>query len=64
MEPKDRIAMIIVVGLVTWGILAIGGAILRNKSLTEGGGEFFVAIGGALVASVVTYLASKNNGKK
>lgn len=63
MKPKDRIALVVAVGLITWGILTIGGAIYRNKSLTEGGGEFFVAIGGAMVAMLVTYFTSRNGDK-
>lgn len=60
MKPKDRIALVVVVGLITWGILTIGGAIYRNRSLTEGGAEWFIAIGGALAAMLVTYFTSKN----
>ena len=61
MKPKDRVAMVVAVGLITWGVIALGGMVWRNKSLTEGGAEFFVAIGGAMVAMLVTYFASKNN---
>ena len=64
MKPRDRIALIIAVGLLTWGVIAIGGAVWRNKTMTKGGAEFFVAIGGALVAALVTYLASKNGDNK
>lgn len=64
MTPKDRIALIIVVGLITWGVLAIGGAFWRNRPLTEGGTEFFVAVGGALVAMLATYFASRNGNHK
>ena len=53
--------MVVAVGLITWGVIALGGMVWRNKSLTEGGAEFFVAIGGAMVAMLVTYFASKNN---
>lgn len=63
MRPKDRVAFVIAVGLITWGALAIGGSIYRSKSFTEGGAEFFVAIGGAMVASLVAYFTSKNGDK-
>lgn len=57
-------ALVIAVGLITWGLLTIGGSIYRNRSLTEGGAEFFVAIGGAMAAMLVTYFTSRNgNGK-
>ena len=55
MGPKDRIAWTVTIGLLVWGVLTIGGAIYRNKSLTEGGTEWFIAIGGAMVAMLVTY---------
>lgn len=50
-------------GLITWGLLAIGGSIYRNRSLTEGGAEFFVAIGGAMAAMLVTYFTTRNGDK-
>ena len=62
MKPKDRIALIVAVGLVTWGVVAIGGMVWRNKALSEVGGEFFVGVGGAMVAMLVTYMATKHNG--
>ena len=66
MKPKDRIALIIAVGLITWGVIGLGGLVYRNKTLGETGGEVLVAIGGALVAMLATYLASngKDNDKK
>ena len=61
MKPKDRIALIIAVGLITWGVIGLGGLVYRNKTLGETGGEVLVAIGGALVAMLATYLASKDS---
>lgn len=63
-KPKDQLALIVAVGLISWGLIALVGSIWRSKPFSETGAEFFLTIGGALVAMLVTYFALKNgNGK-
>jgi hypothetical protein len=64
MTPKDRIAFVIVAGLIGWGALVIIGLAISKKSLAEGGGEIFVAIAGGLVSAVGAYFATRNGDKK
>ena len=52
--------MVIGIGLILWGLITIAGLTFRGKSLSEAGGEFFVAIGGVLAGAVATYLAARN----
>ena len=61
MSPRDRVAIVIAIGLVTWGIMAIAGAAWRNRSFTEGGGEILLAIVGGLGASLAAYFATRHN---
>ena len=63
MKPKDLLAMVIGAGIILWGLVTIVGLIWHGKSLSENGGEFFVAIGGVLAGSVATYLAARNGDK-
>jgi hypothetical protein len=62
MSSRDRVAIAIAVGLVSWGALAIIALAWRNKSFTEGGGEILLAIAGGLGASLAAYFATKRNG--
>ena len=61
MTPRDRVALIIASGLVTWGVVAIIAVAWRNKSFTDSGGEILLAIAGGLSASLATYFATRNN---
>jgi hypothetical protein len=63
MTPKDRIALAIVLGLITWGLVLMLGLTWRGKSLSEGGGEIFLAIATGLATSLGAYFATRNNGK-
>ena len=64
MNTRDRVALIIAAGLISWGIIAIGGLAWRNKSFTEGGGEILLAIVGGLGASLAAYFAVRNGNNK
>jgi hypothetical protein len=64
MNAKDRVAMIIAVGVMAWGVLTIIGLMFSHKSLSEAGGEIFVAIGGGAIAMLATYFATKNNNNQ
>ena len=63
MKPRDKVAFIIAIGLVTWGALMILGLAWRNKSVTEAGGEILLAVAGGLSASLAAYFATRNNHK-
>jgi hypothetical protein len=63
MSTRDRTAIVIAAGLVSWGLVAILCAAWRNKNFTEGGGEILLAIAGGLGASLAAYFAMRNNGK-
>jgi hypothetical protein len=67
MSNRDRVAIVIAAGLVSWGGIAIVALAWRNKNFTEGGGEILLAIAGGLGASLATYFAISNkkngNGK-
>ena len=52
--------MVIGVGVIAWGLITIVGLTFRGKSISEAGGEFFVAIGGVLAGAIATYLAARN----
>ena len=60
MNARDRVALVIATGLVTWGICTIAGIWWRGKSLSEGGGEILLAVAGGLTASLTAYFATKN----
>jgi hypothetical protein len=60
MTPKDRIAFVIVAGLIGWGALTIVGLWFTHKSLTDAGGEIFVAIAGGLLSALGGYFAVRN----
>lgn len=62
MNWKDRIALVIAAGLVSWGIIAIAFVGWHGKSFTDSGGEILLAIAGGLTASLATYFATKNDG--
>jgi hypothetical protein len=62
MSNRDRVAIVIAAGLVSWGLIAIAAAAWRNRSFTEGGGEILLAIAGGLGASLAAYFAMRNNG--
>ena len=65
MKPRDRVAIIIAIGLVAWGIFMIAGLAWRNKSISESGGELLLAVAGGLSASLAAYFATRNgNGKQ
>ena len=65
MKPKDRIAAIIAAGLVCWGLVLMIGLVWNQKSLSESGGEIFLAIATGLVAALGMYFATKNgNGER
>ena len=65
MKARDIVAITIAVGLTSWGLVLMVGLGWRNKSLSEGGGEIFLAIATGLVASLATYMALQNkNGDK
>lgn len=65
MKPKDRIAGIIAVGLVSWGLVLMLGLVWNGKSLSQSGGEIMLAIATGLVAALGMYFATKNgNGDK
>ena len=55
---RDRIALVIAVGLVSWGLAMLGLLAWTNRSLSEGGGEIFLAIAAGLVAALTAYFAS------
>jgi hypothetical protein len=62
LSSRDRVAIAIAVGLVSWGLIAIIALAWRNKNFTEGGGEILLAIAGALGASLAAYFATRRNG--
>jgi energy-converting hydrogenase Eha subunit A len=65
MSNRDRVAIIIAAGLASWGIIAIGCAAWRNKSLGEAGGEILGLIAGGLTAALTAYFTRNNgNGQK
>ena len=61
-NERDRIAFVIAVGLLAWGLAMIGMIAWRNRSLSEGGGEIFLAIAAGLVAALTAYFARGGNG--
>jgi hypothetical protein len=61
---RDRVALVIAVGLVSWGLVAIICVAWRNKSFTEGGGEILSLIAGSLGSALTAYFVTRNNGKK
>lgn len=63
MKPKDRIALVIATGLVTWGLVMMVGVVWRDRPMSEGAGEIFLAIATGLVAALGVYFATKNGGK-
>jgi hypothetical protein len=64
MSPRDRIALAIAVGLISWGIIMIAGIAWRNRAMSEGGGEIFLAIATGLCTALGAYFASGRNGNK
>jgi hypothetical protein len=60
MTPRDRIALVIAAGLVTWGIIALILVGWQGRPLSEVGGQGLLAIGGGLVSSLATYFATRN----
>jgi len=64
MNWKDRVALVIAAGLVSWGLVAIIMAGWRNKNFTEGGGEILSIIAGGLGSSLAAYFATRNGGPK
>jgi hypothetical protein len=60
MKPKDRIALVISAGLISWGLVMIAGIAWRNRSLSEGGGEIFLAIATGLATALGAYFATRN----
>lgn len=62
-NERDKIALVIAVGLITWGLVLLGSLAWRNRSLAEGGGEIFLAVAAGLVASLTAYFA-RGNGKE
>ena len=62
MNARDRVAIIIATGLVAWGLFMIIGLTVRNKSITEAGGELLLAVAGGLSASLAAYFATRHNG--
>ena len=63
MSPRDILALVIGIGLLSWGLITIGALAWHGKSLGEAGGEFFIAIGGVLAGAIATYMATRNNHK-
>ncbi len=63
MNNRDRVALIIAAGLVSWGLVAIVAAAWRNKSFTESGGEILGLIAGTLGSSLAAYFALRGNNK-
>lgn len=59
---RDRIALVIAVGLITWGLVMMAGIAWRNRPISEGGGEIFLAIAAGLVAALTAYFARGGNG--
>lgn len=59
MNAKDRIALVITVGLITWGLVLMGGLIWNKKSLSDSGGEIFLGIATGLVTALGAYFATK-----
>jgi len=64
MTWRDRTALVIAAGLISWGIIAIAFVGWHGKSFTDSGGEILLAIAGGLSASLATYFATKENGPK
>ena len=61
MNARDRVALVIAIGLVTWGVLTILGIWWRGRTISEGGGEILLAVAGGLTASLTAYFATKND---
>jgi hypothetical protein len=64
MSNRDRVAIIIAAGLISWGVIGIAALAWRNKNFTEGGGEILLAIAGGLGASLAAYFATRNGSNK
>ena len=64
MTPKDRVAIIIAAGLITWGIVLMAGLAWNKKSVSEGGGEIFLAIATGLATALGAYFATRNGNHK
>lgn len=64
MTSRDRVALVIAGGLISWGIIAIISLAWRNRPFSEAGGEILGLIAGALGTSLAGYFAIRNgNGK-
>jgi hypothetical protein len=63
MNARDRVALVIAAGLISWGLIAIVCIAWRNKSFTESSGEILLAIAGGLSASLAAYFATRNGSK-
>ena len=61
MNARDRVALVIAIGLVTWGVLTILGIGWHGRTISEGGGEILLAVAGGLTASLTAYFATKND---
>jgi hypothetical protein len=61
---RDRIAFVIAAGLIAWGLVLLIGLAWRGKSLSESGGEIFLAIATGLCTALGAYFATRNNGDK
>jgi hypothetical protein len=56
--------MIIASGLIGWGLVLLIGLSWRGKSLSEGGGEIFLAIATGLTTALGAYFATRNGNNK
>lgn len=63
MKPKDRAALIIASGLIAWGLVMMVSLAWRNKSMSEGGSEIFMAVATGLCTALGAYFARNGNGK-
>lgn len=62
-DPRAIVAMIIAACVGAAIPLAIGGLIFRDRSLTDNGGEALIALGGALVGGLVSWLTMNHMSK-
>jgi hypothetical protein len=62
-KPADYVAVVIVLGLVLWGLISIIGVWQQKRSFSEAGGEILLAIVGIFGTTLGYYFGrSKRNG--
>lgn len=58
-SARDRVAFVIAVGLVSWGLVTLISVSFNDKPLSDKGGEIFLAIAVGLASSLTAYFATK-----